>query len=146
MCRVLPGTHIRISGTRIDNLVLDYDVLASVVLEVLDIEDLGVRIVVHSSHCGVCRVGHIDDVHLRPACDVGVGIPIGRVSYLYLGITGCGELIERDRLDVLGVHHVLTGIPVVMLLILEQRVKHRSAQDFRFIGIANQHEGSRSCN
>ena len=36
------------------------------------------------------------------------------------------QLVEGDGLDVVGVHHVLAGIPVVVPLVLQQRVKHPS--------------------
>ena len=51
--RILPLPNVGVGSAWVDQLVLHDDVLPTVVLKVLDIEDLGVRVVVDPSDRGV---------------------------------------------------------------------------------------------
>ena len=91
---ILPFSDIGVGSARVNQLVLHNHVFSAIVLEVLDIENLGVWIVVNSRHSGVRWVRNIDNVHFTPASDVGVCLAIGRVGDLNLGITRCCEFVE----------------------------------------------------
>ena len=94
MRRVLPLAYVGVCGSGIDKLVLDNHILPVVVHQVLHIQDLGVRVVVHPCNGGVLRIGHIDNMHLAPSGDVCVGVPIRGLRDLNLGVTRGSQLIE----------------------------------------------------
>ena len=122
LSRIFPRTHIRVCSPRIDQLVLEHDVLASIVLDVLDIQNLRVGVVVFPHPRRVLGVCDVDYVHLRPPSDVGVYIAVRGLSHLNLGVPGLSQRIIAQGLYVRGREHVLTSIPVVVAIVLQQRV------------------------
>ena len=94
--RVLPCPDVRVSRPWVDQLVLEDDVLPTVVLEVLDVEHLRVRIVILRDPGGVLGVGDVDDVHLGPSGDIGVEPTIRRLGHLDLGVPGLCQRVVAE--------------------------------------------------
>ena len=94
--RVLPCPDVRVSRPWVDQLVLEDDVLPTVVLEVLHVKHLRVRVVVLRDPGGVLGVGDVDDVHLGPPGDVGVEPTIRRLSHLDLGVPGLCQRVVAE--------------------------------------------------
>ena len=119
---IVPFTYIGVGISRVDKLILLKDVLSPVVLEVLDVEDLGVRIVEHTHDLGVFGVGDIDNVHVVPTCQVRIGPTVWCCSDLDFCIPGCAKWIEIKEFHVVSSCDVLTGVLVIVSFSLEQRV------------------------
>ncbi len=103
-------------------MVLEHDVLATIVLDVLHIQNLRVGVVVLPHPSRVLGVCDVDYVHLRPPSDVGVYIAVRGLSNLNLGVPGLSQRIIAQGLYVRGREHVLASIPVVVTVVLQQRV------------------------
>ena len=88
MGRIVPLADVGVRVARIHQLVLLDDVFTSVVFEVLDVQHLRVGVVVHARYRGVGRIGHVDDVHVVPAGEVGVGLAVGRGGHLNFSVAG----------------------------------------------------------
>ena len=123
MCWIAPFPYIWVCVARVNQLVLLNDVFTSIVLEVLNIQNLGVRVVVDARDACVVWIGDIDDVHVIPTSKIGVGFPIGSRCYLNLGVAWCGQGVEVDKCHVIGARHVLRGVGMVVPLILIERVR-----------------------
>ena len=61
---ISPFADIGVGCAGVDDLVLDDDVFATVVLEIFDVENLCVRVVIDTGDGCVQGIGDVDDVHL----------------------------------------------------------------------------------
>ena len=103
-------------------MVLLNNVFTTVVFEILNVQHLRVRVVVHAGDRGVVRVGNIHDVHVIPTCKIGIRFAVGRGRHLNFGVAGCGQGVEIEKFHVVRTEFVLTGIFVVVAFALNQWV------------------------
>ena len=117
---VAPLANVGVGITRVNELILLDDIFPAVVFEVLDIQDLGVWVVVHAGDGGVGGVGDVHNVHVVPSSKVSVRIAVGRGGHLNFGVSGCGQGVEIEKFHVVRSQFMLTGVFVVVALALNQ--------------------------
>ncbi len=119
---IAPLANVGVRITRINELILLDDVFSAVVFEVLDIQHLGVWVVVYPGNGRVHWIGHVHNVHIVPTSEVSVRFPVRCGGHLHFGVSGRGQGVEIEKFHVVRSEFVLTGIFVVVSLFLDQWV------------------------